>query len=207
MRVLRLELGDEIFLIDGCGTFYRASIDAVTKKSCSYNIVETMPQTPSWNGHLHLAMGPTKNLDRTEWLAEKATEVGIDELTFINCQWSERRVVKTERIQRILVAAMKQSRKPWLPKLNELTDFQAFINRDFQGQKFICHCHADNLPLLSERLCPDSDVLVMIGPEGDFSPDEVHAAESAGFISVSLGHSRLRTETAALVATVMMQNR
>jgi 16S rRNA (uracil1498-N3)-methyltransferase len=207
VRVLRLQTGDEIFLMDGRGTFYRASIAETTKKSCTYRIDDTMPQVPAWNGHLHLAMGPTKNLDRTEWLAEKATEVGIDELTFLDCRWSERHIVKPERIERILVAAMKQSRKAWLPQLNAMTPFLAFINRKFDGQKFICHCHEDNLPLLRNQLRPDTDAVVMIGPEGDFSPEEVEAAEAAGFISVSLGRSRLRTETAALVAAVMMQNR
>ena len=205
LRVLRLTEGDEIFLMDGCGTFYRAEITDATKKQCGYRIVQTMPQTPQWKGHLHLAMGPTKNMDRTEWVAEKATEIGFDELSFLDCQFSERRVIKDERIGKILVSAMKQSRKAFLPRLNSLMPFCDFIKQPFAGQKFICHCYDDHLPLLQDQLTPEEDVVVMIGPEGDFSIDEVRAAENAGFQSVSLGRSRLRTETAALVAVHLMQ--
>ncbi len=204
-RVLRLQAGDEIFLMDGRGNFYNATITESTKKACRYDIIATMPQSPEWPYHIHLAMAPTKNMDRTEWMAEKATEIGINELTLLNCQWSERRIVKHERIERILVAAMKQSRKAWLPQLNDMTDFADFITMPRSGQKFICHCHSDNLPLLKDQLSHNDDALVMIGPEGDFSPAEVAAAEAAGFMSVSLGTSRLRTETAAIVATVMMR--
>jgi len=204
-RVLRLQAGDEIFLMDGRGNFYNATITESTKKACRYDIIATMPQSPEWPYHIHLAMAPTKNMDRTEWMAEKATEIGINELTLLNCQWSERRIVKRERIERILVAAMKQSRKAWLPQLNDMTDFADFIAMHRSGQKFICHCHSDNLPLLKDQLSHNDDALVMIGPEGDFSPAEVAAAEAAGFMSVSLGTSRLRTETAAIVATVMMR--
>lgn len=206
-RVLRLQAGDEIFLMDGRGNFYNATITESTKKACRYDIIATMPQSPEWPYHIHLAMAPTKNMDRTEWMAEKATEIGINELTLLNCQWSERRIVKHERIERILVAAMKQSRKAWLPQLNDMTDFADFIAMPRSGQKFICHCHSDNLPLLKDQLSHNDDALVMIGPEGDFSPAEVAAAEAAGFMSVSLGTSRLRTETAAIVATVMMRNK
>lgn len=206
-RVLRLQAGDEIFLMDGRGNFYNATITESTKKACRYDIIATMPQSPEWPYHIHLAMAPTKNMDRTEWMAEKATEIGMDELTLLNCQWSERRIVKRERIERILVSAMKQSRKAWLPLLNDMTDFTDFIATPRSGQKFICHCHSDNLPLLKDQLSHEGDALVMIGPEGDFSPAEVAAAEAAGFMSVSLGTSRLRTETAAIVATVMMRNK
>lgn len=206
-RVLRLQAGDEIFLMDGRGNFYNATITESTKKACRYDIIATMPQSPEWPYHIHLAMAPTKNMDRTEWMVEKATEIGINELTLLNCQWSERRIVKHERIERILVSAMKQSRKAWLPQLNDMTDFADFIAMPRSGQKFICHCHSDNLPLLKDQLSHNDDALVMIGPEGDFSPAEVAAAEAAGFMSVSLGTSRLRTETAAIVATVMMRNK
>lgn len=205
LRVLRLTEGDEIFLMDGKGTFYRAEITEATKKHCGYRIEETMPQTPQWKGHLHLGMAPTKNIDRTEWFAEKATEIGFDELTFLDCQFSERRVVKDERIEKILVSAMKQSRKAYLPCLNAMMPFSEFIKRPIAGQKFICHCYDDNLPLLKDQLLSDEDALVLIGPEGDFSIEEVKAAEAAGFQSVSLGKSRLRTETAALVAVHLMQ--
>lgn len=205
VRVLRLAEADEIFLMDGKGTFYRAEISEASKKHCCYRIVETMQQPRQWAGHLHLAMGATKNIDRTEWFAEKATEIGFDELTFLDCRFSERRVVKEERIEKILVSAMKQSHKAWLPKLNGMTPFADFISQPFSGQKFICHCYDDNLPLLKDELARGEDALVMIGPEGDFSIDEVRTAEAAGFRSVSLGKSRLRTETAALVAVHIMQ--
>lgn len=204
VRVLRMAEGDELFLMDGRGTFFRAEITEASKHRCGFRIVETLPQPRQWGAHLHLAMSATKNMDRTEWLAEKATEIGFDELTFLDCRFSERRVVKNERIEKIMVAAMKQSRKAELPKLNGMTSFADFIRRPFTGGKFICHCYDDNLPLLRDSLVSGEDSVVMIGPEGDFSLDEVREAEAAGFRSVSLGKSRLRTETAALVAVHLM---
>ncbi|MCM1347437.1 MAG: 16S rRNA (uracil(1498)-N(3))-methyltransferase [Bacteroides sp.] len=211
VRVLRLEQGDELMLADGRGTFYKAVITETTKKRCLYRIVETMPQLRQWQGHLHIAMAPTKNMDRTEWFAEKATEIGFDELTFLCCKFSERKVIKTERIDKILVSAMKQSHKAEKPRLNEMTDFMDFIVRDFPGDKYICHCYGDEneVELGGKRLLKDvlkkgGDALVLVGPEGDFSVDEVAAAEKAGFVPVSLGKSRLRTETAALVAVHIM---
>lgn len=149
-------------------------------------------------------MAPTKNMDRTEWLAEKATEIGFDELTFLNCRFSERKVIKTERIQKILVSAVKQSLKARLPRLNEMTDFHHFVKQPFTGQKFIAHCYEGEKPLLKDVLKRGEDALVLIGPEGDFSEEEVRLAVEQGFRPVSLGRSRLRTETAALVACHLM---
>lgn len=200
LRVLRLKTGDKVMLTDGQGYFYRAVISEATGKHCRVRVTETLPQTKGWNGWLHVALAPTKNMDRTEWFAEKATEIGLDELTFLNCRYSERRVIKSERIAKILVSAAKQSLKATLPILNEMTDFSRFIAHDFSGQKFIAHCHAGAKPLLKDALIPNQDALVLIGPEGDFSVEEVAEAVTAGFQPVSLGHSRLRTETAALVA-------
>ena len=200
IRVLRLQPGDEITLTDGQGNFYRAEISTATNKRCLVNVLETLPQTPLWNGHLHIAMAPTKNMDRTEWFAEKATEIGFDELTFLNCRFSERKVIKTERIAKILVSAIKQSLKARLPKLNEMTDFDKFVAQPFEGQKFIAHCYKGEKPLLKDVIQTGTDALILIGPEGDFSEDEVKRAEAHGFQSISLGRSRLRTETAALVA-------
>ena len=131
VRVLRLQAGDEVMLTDGKGCFYRAEISTATNKRCLVNILETLPQAPLWKGHLHIAMAPTKNMDRTEWFAEKATEIGFDELTFLNCRFSERKVIKTERISKILVSAIKQSLKARLPQLNEMTDFNKFITQPF----------------------------------------------------------------------------
>ncbi len=216
VRVLRMEMGDEMMLMDGEGVFYRAIVTEATKKRCLYRIEETLPQERQWQPHLHLAMAPTKNMDRTEWFAEKATEIGFDELTFLRCRWSERTVIKTERVEKILVSAMKQSHKAWKPILNEMVDFKAFLqeikereNRNGKVmQKFICHCYEEDglgeKVALKDALKSGEDVLVMVGPEGDFSIDEVKMAEANGFQSVSLGKSRLRTETAALVAVHLM---
>lgn len=204
LRVLRLTVGDEILLTDGKGFFYKAQIDGIAGKRCHVKIVETIEQVPLWKGHLHLAMAPTKNIDRTEWLAEKATEIGFDELTFLDCRFSERKVVKNERIEKIVVSAVKQSLKARKPQVNEMIGFTRFIRQNFLGQKFIAHCYEGDKPLLQDVLDADADALVMIGPEGDFSPEEVRQAEEAGFQAVSLGRSRLRTETAALVAVHLM---
>ena len=182
-RVLRLSIGDEITLTDGKGSFYKAEITAATNKRCLVAIKET-----------------TKNMDRNEWFAEKATEIGFDELTFLNCRFSERKVIKNERIEKILISAIKQSLKARLPKLNEMTDFNKFINQEFKGQKFIAHCYEGEKPLLKDVLKAGEDALVLIGPEGDFSEGEVEKAIEQGFTPISLGKSRLRTETAALVA-------
>ena len=222
LRVLRLQMGDELFLMDGCGTFYRAVITEVSNHHCRYRIEETLPQQPEWQGTIHLAVAPTKNMDRMEWLAEKAAEGGLDRLSLLDCRFSERRVVKTERLDKILVAAMKQSHKAWKPALDEMESFQRFIRRsDLPAQRFIAHCYeeADIIvpeasavpestgakPFLPDVLEPRTPALVLIGPEGDFSVEEVRAAEAAGFRSVSLGTSRLRTETAALVAVHLMR--
>lgn len=200
LRVLRLSIGDEIMLTDGKGCFYKAVISAASGKRCQVKVTETIPQEKGWNGWLHIAMAPTKNMDRTEWFAEKATEIGFDELTFLNCRYSERKVIKIERIEKILVSAVKQSLKAAKPVLNEMTDFNSFITSDFGGQKFIAHCYEGEKQLLKEVIHPGEDALVLIGPEGDFSEEEVEKAIANGFRPISLGKSRLRTETAALVA-------
>lgn len=204
VRVLRLQAGDEVTLTDGKGNFYRAEISTATNKRCLVNILETISQEPLWSGHLHIAMAPTKNMDRTEWFAEKATEIGLNELTFLNCRFSERKVIKTERIAKILVSAIKQSLKARLPRLNEMTDFNTFITQPRDGQKFIAHCYEGEKPLLKEVIRKGEDALVLIGPEGDFSEEEVKKAIDHGFVPISLGKSRLRTETAALVACHIM---
>ena len=200
LRVLRLTVGDEVMLTDGKGSFYKAVISAATNKRCQLKVIEELPQEKGWTGWLHLAMAPTKNMDRTEWFAEKATEIGFDELTFLNSRYSERKVIKTERIEKILVSAVKQSLKASKPVLNEMMDFNKFISQEFHGQKFICHCNEGEKKLLKDVVIPGEDAVILIGPEGDFSPEEVAKAMACGFIPISLGKSRLRTETAALVA-------
>lgn len=148
--------------------------------------------------------GSYENMDRIEWFVEKATEIGFDELSFLNCRYSERKVIKTERIEKIVVSAVKQSLKARKPIVNEMEDFGRFMQRDFSGQKFIAHCYEGEKPLLKDVLKPGEDAVVLIGPEGDFSREEVEKAESLGFQPISLGKSRLRTETAALVAVHTM---
>lgn len=204
LRVLRLTEGDEVMLTDGKGSLYRAEIDIISGKRCYVRIVKTTTPEPLWQGHLHLAMAPTKNMDRIEWFAEKATEIGIDEITFLDCRFSERRMVKTERVEKILVSAMKQSLKSTLPVLNGMTPFSKFIAQPFAGQKFIAHCYEGEKEVLMQALQPSEDALVLIGPEGDFSPEEVDLAIKHGFRPITLGKSRLRTETAALVAVHVM---
>ena len=208
-RVLRLESGDEVFLIDGTGCFFKAQLTLVTKGRCLYDIVERLPQEKTWNGRIAVAMAPTKVIDRVEWTLEKATEIGIDEFSLLNCAFSERRNVKLERLDKIVVAAVKQSRKAWKPLLNDLQPFEDFVNRPRKGAKYIAHCYAeiDKKDLYGEllQLNGDEEVTILIGPEGDFSIDEVRLAMSKGYVPVSLGQSRLRTETAALAATMIAQ--
>lgn len=208
LRVLRLKEGDEMMLMDGQGTFYRAEVTMASSKHCLYAILETMPQERMWNGRLHLAIAPTKMMERMEWLVEKATEVGIDELSFLDCRFSERRSIKLPRIEKIVVSAVKQSRKAWMPRLNEMESFRNFIDRHQTGRRYIAHCY-DEVPRQNLfdllRLGDEQDALVLVGPEGDFSIDEVNYAVEHGFVSVDLGKSRLRTETAGLTAVMMMQ--
>lgn len=231
LRVLRLKGGDEIFLMDGEGSFCRAEVTAASSKRCLYEIKENMPQERAWKGHIHLAIAPTKMMERIEWMAEKATEIGFDELSFLNCQFSERKVVKTPRIDKIVISAVKQSHKAWKPVVNELESFKEFIQTPRSGRKFICHCYeevekkdffqeisslsddadgkdAASLPSVDNNKdaassSSSADITVLVGPEGDFSIDEVRLALENGYESVSLGTSRLRTETAGLVAVHM----
>ena len=208
LRVLRLGMGDELHLMDGKGMFHRAVITEADNHHCRYRILESVPQQPEWTGKIHIAVAPTKNMDRMEWFVEKATEIGFDRLSLLDCRFSERRVVKNERLEKIIVSAMKQSHKAWLPQLDEMTPFRKFITQpDLPAQRFIAHCYEGEKPFLLDLLTPCTPALVLIGPEGDFSIDEVREAEAAGFRSVSLGTSRLRTETAALVAVHMMRIR
>ncbi len=207
-RVLRLQEGDTIYLMDGKGTFYKAEVTMVSSKHCAYNIIETIPQQHSWKGHLHIAMAPTKMMERTEWMAEKATEIGVNEFSFLECQFSERRNMRTDRIDKIVVAATKQSRKAWKPVVNDLQTFRSFIEQPREGLKFICHCYdeIERTDLYNYlNVNTDDNITVLIGPEGDFSMDEVKMAMEHGYISTSLGSQRLRTETAALSAVMIMQ--
>lgn len=209
LRVLRLQSGDEIMLMDGKGTYYRAEVTLAASKKCMYRIIETLPQERQWNGALHIGIAPTKMIDRMEWMLEKATEIGLDSITFLDCRFSERRIVKTPRMEKIAISATKQSHKAWKPQINEMISFEKFINQSFDGQKYIAHCYEEvERTYLFDELNQSHDndnVLVLIGPEGDFSIEEVRMAVDAGFKSIHLGKSRLRTETAGLSALMMMQ--
>ena len=208
LRVLRLKGGDEMFLMDGVGNYYRAEVTIAATQHCYYEIKECIPQKPQWKGHFHLGIAPTKMMDRIEWMVEKATEIGINEISFLNCQFSERRLLKTTRLEKIVVSAVKQSHKAWKPVLNEMEHLKQFLEAPHEGRKYIAHCY-NEIPrtyLFDELRQPSDsdDALVLVGPEGDFSLEEVQAAMEAGFKSVHLGASRLRTETAGLSAVMMM---
>ena len=213
IRVLRLKEGDEMFLMDGEGCFYKAEVALVSSKKCLYTIKETLKQEPVWRGMIHLAIAPTKDMGRIEWMTEKATEVGFDEISFLDCKFSERKTLRADRIEKIVISAVKQSRKGWKPVVNPMTLFRRFIeNCSNNGRKFICHCYpeiprADFFTVISQEEQPSSaeDITVLVGPEGDFSIDEVRFALEHGFESVTLGNSRLRTETAGLSAVMMSQ--
>jgi 16S rRNA (uracil1498-N3)-methyltransferase len=200
LRTLRMSEGDELCLTDGRGSFYQAIIRKADVRRCEVEIIAQQPQPPLRNFRLHIALAPTKNMERTEWLCEKATEIGVDAITLLNCRFSERREARTDRLEKIMVSAIKQSGKATLPQLCGMTPFGEFIARPFTGQAFIAHCAEGEKPLLQHLCRPLADTLILIGPEGDFSPDEIQSAIARGFSPVSLGASRLRTETAALVA-------
>lgn len=209
LRVLRLKEGDEMMLMDGQGNYYRAEVTMAHGHHCMYAIREKLPQERQWQGHVHLAIAPTKMMDRMEWMIEKAVEVGVDEISLLDCQFSERRVFKIPRAEKIVVAATKQSHKAWIARLNEMTPFQKFISQPRECRKYIAHCY-EEVPrtyLYDELRKPSDteDAVVLIGPEGDFSIDEVRQAVANGYQSVHLGKSRLRTETAGLSAVMMMQ--
>ncbi|MDR0843798.1 MAG: 16S rRNA (uracil(1498)-N(3))-methyltransferase [Tannerella sp.] len=200
IRVLRLKEGDEIALTDGKGFFYRAVIARPHPEQCEVTITERRQPAYQPSFRVHIAIAPTKNTDRMEWFAEKATEIGIDGITFLNCRFSERREMKTARLEKILVSAMKQSQKATLPKITGMTPFQSFIKQPFAGRKFIAHCEDGEKRLLKQTYHAGENALILIGPEGDFSPEEIESSLQNGYTPISLGESRLRTETAALAA-------
>lgn len=209
VKVLRLVAGDEMMLMDGEGYYYRAVVTMTSNHHCMYDIQETLPQERLWKGRIHLAIAPTKMMERMEWMVEKAVEIGVDDITFLDCKFSERRVVKVPRLDKIVISAMKQSRKAWKTQLHDMLPFTDFITADRTGAKYIAHCYDEVVrESLFEHLLHCSsceDITVMVGPEGDFSIDEVHKAIAHGWQSVHLGTSRLRTETAGLSAVMMTQ--
>lgn len=204
-RVLRLTEGDAIYLVDGQGGFFKTKIIEAHPKRCTVQVLEATREYEKRNNYLHVAIAPTKNIERLEWFLEKATEIGIDEITPILCDHSERKDIKIDRLNKIIESAMKQSLKAYHPKLNPLTSFQAFINQPFEGVlKHIAFCREGVKHAFSNKVKQHPLAnLILIGPEGDFSPKEVAIAIEKKFELVSLGEARLRTETAAMVATVI----
>lgn len=208
VRVLRHVEGDEIDVVDGQGCWYHCRITSAHPKHCALEILSTRPDE-HWPYRVELAVAPTKNLDRIEWWIEKSTEMGLDRFVPLRCRFSERKELKTERIRKIAVSAMKQSLKATLPDICEMTDIKQFLAEPFDGHKFIAHCMDDQpRQLLSHLIQKGRDCRVLIGPEGDFSPEEVTLALKHGYQPVSLGDQRLRTETAALssVSTIHVIN-
>jgi 16S rRNA (uracil1498-N3)-methyltransferase len=199
VKVLRKSVGDHLHITDGKGWLYHAEMISSNINKCTAKIISRGLQ-PKRNYSLHLAVAPTKMNDRFEWFLEKATEIGIDKITPIICDHSERKIIKTERFERILQSAMKQSLSCYLPKLNEAISFKDFIKQDFKGDLFIAHCEETDKKSLKQQLKPNTDITILIGPEGDFSVKEIEQALQNKFIPVTLGATRLRTETAAIVA-------
>lgn len=200
-QVLRKRIGDTLTLTDGQGNWYEGDIIDLNKKTCVVGIKTTKEAYNKRDFYLHIAIAPTKNIDRFEWFLEKAAEIGIDEITPLICKRSERTVVKTERLKGVLASAMKQSLKAYLPIINEAVDFQQFMKQTFrEEQKFIAYCNDAQRNPLSKIYQKPKNCVILIGPEGDFTEAEVATAFKQNFVGVSLGNSRLRTETAGVVA-------
>ncbi len=200
VRVLRLKEDDQIHLIDGKGNLFTAKIIDAHPKRCTVECIEKQAEFEKLNYKLHIAAAPTKNIERTEWYMEKCTEIGIDEFTPLLCQFSERKVVKIDRLFKVITSAVKQSLKAYHPKLNELTKFKDLVKAPFDGEKYIAHCYEGEKTHLKNLYSANQNALILIGPEGDFSPQEVELARANGFKEITLGTSRLRAETAGVVA-------
>jgi 16S rRNA (uracil1498-N3)-methyltransferase len=202
VKVLRLTTGEEVNVTDGRGTLYKAVITDANPKQCNFRVIEKtiIPEKPF---SIHLAVAPTKNADRMEWMVEKCVEIGIDTISFVLCKKSERKSINLDRMEKLAVSAMKQSQQYWLPTLNDIVPLDQFIAKS-KGSKFIAFVDESNPNHLKEMAKPGDQYTVLIGPEGDFSTDELSAALQSGFQKVSLGPNRLRTETAGLAAVMIL---
>ena len=205
VRVLRLGVGDELHVTDGKGNLHLCKIIEAHQHHCTIEVVSTQTEYEKMPYSLTMAVAPTKNIERYEWFLEKATEVGVTRFVPIECTHSERRTIKYEREMRVITSAVKQSLKAYHPQFDELTPFRELVQAPFDGQKFIAHCadvgkEKSYLPSIIRK---SENILILIGPEGDFSPEEINFALENGFEPITLGHQRLRTETAALTATIM----
>jgi len=210
VQVLRKGVGDIIIVVDGEGGFYEAVIEEAHKKSCVCRIQRDWREESPISPILHIAIAPTKNINRLEWFLEKTTEIGIQRITPMLCRYAERKTIRADRLEKILLGAMKQSQRAILPQLEPLTTFEALVKQESQqeGQKFIAYIDENVKAHLQENYVPGQNVCILIGPEGGFSQEEVTLAKNNGFEPVSLGEHRLRTETAGLVAchTINMMN-
>ena len=200
IRVLRLQKGSQVQIVDGKGGFYEAEISDANPKKCRLLISKSQSEFGKKDFHLHIAIAPTKNIDRFEWFLEKATEIGIDEITPLLTAHSERKTINPERLEKILVSAMKQSLKAYLPGLNKLTSFKELVISNNAESKFIAYCDDIQKTHLKDLAIKGKNSLILIGPEGDFSPEEIKMALDNGFKVASLGSARLRTETAGIAA-------
>lgn len=200
-RVLRRNPGDKIDVVDGVGGLFHCLI---VDKSGNLELLERFENWGKPSRRIHLAVAPTKNSDRMEWLVEKAVEVGVSEITFVLCQNSERRKLRTDRMEKIAISAMKQSLKAYLPKINALTNLDSFLVNQKSGTRIMAHLSKDSLD--TRNLSISDDVVLLVGPEGDFTPEEVGIVVSSGFKVVHLGKNRLRTETAALAGVVILNS-
>jgi 16S rRNA (uracil1498-N3)-methyltransferase len=198
-KVLRLQMGDTVQAFDGKGNLHTALIQQISKQQVQAKIIETQFTIPS-PYRIHLAIAPTKNISRLEWCIEKTCELGIASITPLLCRRSERKVIKPLRLEKIILAAIKQSQKTHLPKLHKLTSVKDYLKQTFTGSQYICHCAYETNPHLASNFQPSADINIMIGPEGDFHEEEIHSALASGFHHAGLGKERLRTETAGVYA-------
>jgi len=199
INVRRSKTGDIVKVTDGEGNLFISEVERIDKRRCELLVREKIT-TQKKSYRFHIALAPTKSIDRIEWFLEKATETGIDEVSFFICRHSERKEIKIDRLNRVVVSAIKQSQKTFLPKLNPAVDFKTFISRQGSGTKLICSMTANEHDNLKKNYQPGNSLTILIGPEGDFHVDELTQAKEAGYLAISLGNSRLRTETAALNA-------
>lgn len=206
VRVLRMTVGDELHLTDGKGNMYRCKVVSDNAKRCEVEVVETTPEYERMSYGLTMCVAPTKIIDRFEWFLEKATEIGVSEVYPLECDHSERRQIKLEREEKVITAAVKQSLKAYHPVLHDMTLVRDIIAMDFEGEKYIAHCDSSfgERPYLGNLVKKGANTLILIGPEGDFSKEEINFALQNGFKAISLGRERLRTETAAVVATTVV---
>ncbi len=208
VRVLRLNVGDTLYITDGKGNLFCCELTDANPRRCTVRVIETRNEWEKLPYRLIMAVAPTKNNDRFEWFLEKATEIGVCEIVPLETAHSERRVFKAERSEKIITAAMKQSLKAYRPVLHPLTSFRTLVATPFEGRKFIAHCDTAQSEKgkvhIAKLLKAGENALILIGPEGDFSPEEIALAVKNGFEEITLGTQRLRTETAAVVATTMV---